>query len=98
MRLIAERIVEESRRLGVKLVIAGECGHGWRVFKNYVVPRLREYGIEGGTHILYIAADAVRKGLIKLNALANGDLTYIYMDHVTMPGGVATLLRSRGSY
>ena len=79
MRLIAERIVEEARRLGVRLVIAGECGHGWRVFKNYVIPRLREFGIEG-THILYIAADAVRRGLIKLNPAANGDLTYVYMD------------------
>ncbi|GAB6945232.1 (Fe-S)-binding protein [Vulcanisaeta sp. JCM 14467] len=79
MRLIAERIVEEARRLGVRLVIAGECGHGWRVFKNYVIPRLREFGIEG-THILYIAAGAVRRGLIKLNPMANGDLTYVYMD------------------
>ncbi|WP_243675119.1 (Fe-S)-binding protein [Vulcanisaeta distributa] len=88
MRLIAERIVEESRRLSVKLVIAGECGHGWRVFKNYVIPRLREYGIEG-THILYIAANAIRRGLIKLDTLVNGDLTYIYMDpcHYARGGG-----------
>lgn len=80
MRLIAERIIEEARRLGVKLVIAGECGHGWRVFRNYVVPRLREYGIEG-THIIYLAADAIRRGgLIKLDPSLNGNLTYIYMD------------------
>lgn len=81
--------------MGVRLVIAGECGHGWRVFKNYVIPRLREFGIEG-THILYIAAGAVRRGLIKLNPMANGDLTYVYMDHATMPG-VGTLSGSRGS-
>mgnify|MGYP001626330477 FL=1 len=79
MRLIAEKIVEEARRLGVKLVIAGECGHGWRVFKNYVIPRLREYGIEG-THILYIAADAIRRNLIRLDSLVNSNLVYIYMD------------------
>ncbi|GAB6948209.1 (Fe-S)-binding protein [Vulcanisaeta sp. JCM 16161] len=79
MKLIADRIVEEARRLGVKLVVAGECGHGWRVFKNYVIPRLREFGIEG-THILYIAADAIRRGLIRLDPSANGGLTYIYMD------------------
>ncbi len=90
MRLIAERIIEEALRLGVKLVITGECGHGWRVFKNYVVPRLREYGIEGGTHIIYIAADAIRRGgLIKLDQSLNGDLTYIYMDpcHYARGGG-----------
>ena len=79
MRIIAERIIEEARRLGVKLVIAGECGHGWRVFKNYVIPRLREYGIEG-THILYIAANAIGRGLIKLDPTANSNLMYIYMD------------------
>ncbi|WP_243671413.1 hypothetical protein [Vulcanisaeta sp. JCM 16161] len=96
MKLIADRIVEEARRLGVKLVVAGECGHGWRVFKNYVIPRLREFGIEG-THILYIAADAIRRGLIRLDPSANGGLTYIYMDHAITPG-VVTWLGSRGSY
>ncbi len=48
MRLIAERIIEEARRLGVKLVIAGECGHGWRVFRNYVVPSLGSTALRGG--------------------------------------------------
>ncbi|BDR93064.1 (Fe-S)-binding protein [Vulcanisaeta souniana] len=79
MKLIAERIVEEARRLGVKLVIAGECGHGWRVFKNYVIPRLREYGIEG-THIIYIATEAIKRGLVKLDVSLNDGITYIYMD------------------
>jgi Fe-S oxidoreductase len=79
MKLIAERIIDEARRLEVKLVIAGECGHGWRVFKNYIIPRLREYGIEG-THILYLTADAIRRGLIKVDKSLNGDVTYVYMD------------------
>ncbi|MFB6470104.1 MAG: heterodisulfide reductase-related iron-sulfur binding cluster [Vulcanisaeta sp. AZ3] len=79
MKLIAERIVDEAKKLGVKLVIAGECGHGWRVFKNYIIPRLRDYGIEG-THILYLTADAIRRGLIQVNKSLNGDAHYVYMD------------------
>ncbi|MFP3174022.1 MAG: (Fe-S)-binding protein [Vulcanisaeta sp.] len=79
MKLIAERIVNEARRLGVKLVIAGECGHGWRVFKNYIIPRLREYGIEG-THILYLAADAIKRGFIQIDRSLNGNAMYVYMD------------------
>ncbi|MGC9153831.1 MAG: (Fe-S)-binding protein [Vulcanisaeta sp.] len=79
MRLIAERIIDEAKKLHVKLVIAGECGHGWRVFKNYVIPRLRKYGIDG-THILYITANAIKKGLISIDKSRNGDANYVYMD------------------
>ncbi|WP_069807192.1 (Fe-S)-binding protein [Vulcanisaeta thermophila] len=79
MRMIAEKVVDVARKLNVKLVIAGECGHGWRVFKNYVIPRLREYGIEG-MHIFHLVVDAIKKGRIKLNPEANGEVTYIYLD------------------
>lgn len=79
MRLIADRVVDEAERLGVRLVIVGECGHGWRVFKNYILPRLRERNIEG-VHIFHLVLDALRRGIVKLNPGAIGRLTYVYQD------------------
>ncbi|WP_069806367.1 (Fe-S)-binding protein [Vulcanisaeta thermophila] len=79
MKAIGEKIVNEAKRLGVKLVIAGECGHGWRAIKNYVIPRLREEGMDG-VHIFHLVVDAIKKGVIKLNPEANGDIVYTFQD------------------
>ncbi len=76
---LAEHYVEVARELGVKLVIAGECGHAWRAHKNYTMPRLRQYGIEM-VHIWHLVAQAIKEGRIRLNPEANGDILYMYMD------------------
>ncbi|WP_243665923.1 (Fe-S)-binding protein [Vulcanisaeta sp. JCM 16159] len=76
---LAEKYVSVARELGVKLVIAGECGHAWRAHKNYTLPRLKEYGIEL-VHIHHLVAKAIRNGKIKLNPEANGDIIYMYQD------------------
>jgi len=79
LRYIGEIYVSAARELGVKLAVFCECGHGWHAFKNYVVPRLREYGIEG-VHIFHLVVDAIKGGKIKLNPEANGDIVYMYQD------------------
>jgi Fe-S oxidoreductase len=79
MKMIGERIVNAAKKLGVKLVIAGECGHGWRAIKNYVIPRLREEGMDG-VHIFHLVVDAIKNGKIKLNPEANGDIVYTFQD------------------
>ncbi|BDR93472.1 (Fe-S)-binding protein [Vulcanisaeta souniana] len=76
---LAEKYVSVARELGVKLVIAGECGHAWRAHKNYTLPRLREYGIKL-VHIHHLVAKAIREGRIKLNPEANGNIVYMYQD------------------
>jgi Fe-S oxidoreductase len=79
LRLIGDMYVNVAKELGVRLVVLGECGHGWRSFKNYVIPRLRENGIDGA-HIFHLVVDAIKRGKIKLNPEANGDIIYIYQD------------------
>ncbi|ADN51462.1 (Fe-S)-binding protein [Vulcanisaeta distributa] len=79
LKYIGEMYVNAARELGVKLAVFCECGHGWHAFKNYVIPRLREYGIEG-LHIFHLVVDAIRRGRIKLNPEANGDIVYMYQD------------------
>lgn len=79
LRIIGDHLVSVAKKLGVKVVVAGECGHGWRAFKNYVIPRLKEQGIEG-IHIFYLVEEALKTGKIKLNADNNGDSVYVYQD------------------
>lgn len=79
MKGLAENYVRVAKELGVKLVIAGECGHAWRVHKSYTMPRLRENGIEM-VHIHHLVVKAINENKIKLNPEANGDIRYMYQD------------------
>jgi len=36
MKKTVMRIVSEAKRLGVKWILGGECGHMWRVFHDYI--------------------------------------------------------------
>jgi Fe-S oxidoreductase len=79
LSVVGDHVVKVAKKLGVKLVIAGECGHGWRAFKQYVVPRLREEGIEG-VHVFHAVIDAVRRGTVRLDPAPNGETRYVYQD------------------
>ena len=76
---IGNHIVEVARKLDVKLVVAGECGHGWRAFKQYVIPRLRENGFEA-VHVFHLVIDAIKKGAVTLDPEQNGATRYVYQD------------------
>jgi Fe-S oxidoreductase len=79
LAVVGDHLVEVAKKLGVKLVIAGECGHGWRAFKQYVIPRLRSEGIEA-VHVFHAVIDAIRRGTIRLDPVQNGDVRYVYQD------------------
>lgn len=79
MKFIGQRAVNAALRLGVKYVIAGECGHGWRAFKNYTGPELEKHGIKT-MHIFHLVIDAIRNGRLKLSPEANGDVVYTFQD------------------
>lgn len=72
-------IINTARKLDVKYVIAGECGHGWRAFKNHTTPRLKEVGIES-FHILHMVVEAIKSGKLKLDPERNGEDIYVYQD------------------
>ena len=85
MKTINKRIWDAARKLKVKRVIAGECGHAWRVmysFSNslngpfdfldsrYKVPQ----------HICEYTLDLVKKGALKLDKTANDNFTTTFHD------------------
>lgn len=63
-----KRIAEVATRLGAELVIFGECGHGWRAFKNYVIPELEKRGIKA-IHFMQLVVWAIKKRKLKLRKL-----------------------------
>ena len=79
LHAIGDHIVEVARKLDVKLVIAGECGHGWRAFKQYVIPRLRENGFEA-VHVFHLVIDAIKNHTVTVDPGLNGATRYVYQD------------------
>ncbi|MFN3804685.1 MAG: (Fe-S)-binding protein [Pyrobaculum sp.] len=79
MKYIGQKAVNAALKLGVKYVIAGECGHGWRAFKNYTGPELERHGVKT-MHIFHLVIDAIKRGKIKLDPGANGDIVYTFQD------------------
>lgn len=79
MYKIAQFYINAAKELGVEMAIFGECGHGWRAFKNLVAPELEKSGIKA-YHIHHLVVKAIKEGKIKLNPEANGDIVYMYQD------------------
>lgn len=85
MRNIALRIRDEAKRLGVKRIIFGECGHAWRVAynhlntlagpwdfldQNYPVPQ----------HILEFTKDCLDRGILNIDKSENDHMTLTFHD------------------
>ncbi|WP_193322617.1 (Fe-S)-binding protein [Pyrobaculum calidifontis] len=79
MKFIGQKAVNAALRLKVKYVIAGECGHGWRAFKNYTGPELEKHGIKT-MHVFHLVVDAIKNGKLKLDPSRNGDVVYTFQD------------------
>jgi len=66
-------VVDEAISLGVKTVLWGECGHGWRSASNYVRYELAKNGIEL-MHIHQFTLKALERGQLKVDKNKNDDL------------------------
>jgi len=78
LRDFGDFVVREARKLGVKTVLWGECGHGWRSANNYVRYELAKNGIEL-MHIHQFTLKALERGQLKVDRNKNDDL-YNYHD------------------
>ncbi|MHB8397250.1 MAG: (Fe-S)-binding protein [Thermoplasmataceae archaeon] len=78
LRDFGDRVVGEAVRKGVKTVVWGECGHGWRTANNYVRYELAKKGI-ALTHVHQMTEKAIERGIIKVDRNRNDDL-YNYHD------------------
>lgn len=67
---VLDKIIQEAKRLNVKHVVIGECGHATRAAMGYWKSHPDSEGI-GIKSILEVTADAVAKGMLKLDATRN---------------------------
>jgi Fe-S oxidoreductase len=79
LRHCAQRYIEAAEMLGVKIGIFGECGHGWRAWKNVVAPELERRGIKT-YHIHHLVVKAIKENAIALDPSQNPDKVYMYQD------------------
>ena len=104
---INKRIWDEARRLKVKRVIVGECGHAWRALYNYSNTMNGPFDFLDGkyrqpTHICDFTLGLIKDGIIKMDPSANDDKIVTYHDSCNvarasrigeMPGGQFTIPR-----
>jgi Fe-S oxidoreductase len=70
MRAHNQRLTEAARKLKVKRIVAGECGHGWRtwrMFKGTMEGQTRK----PLTHIIEEANHLLKKGAIRVDPSVN---------------------------
>jgi len=94
MKLINSRIWKAARELKVKRVIAGECGHMWRVMSSYsntmngpfdwLSPK---YPVP--QHICEFSEDLIKRGALKFDKTANDHLTVTMHDSCQIARGSA---------
>ncbi|HEC24911.1 MAG TPA: (Fe-S)-binding protein [bacterium] len=82
---INKRIWDDARRLKVKRVIMGECGHAWRAAYNYSNTMNGPFDFldskyKQPTHICDFTLGLVKDGVIKLDPSANDDKVVTFHD------------------
>ena len=83
LKKINLRLVEAARRLRVKRLVIGECGHAWRVaqaFMDTLNGPLDFLESPRPEHICELAARLIREGRLKLDKTANDGLAVTYHD------------------
>ncbi len=80
-----DKVVDEAEKKGVKEVVWGECGHGWRTANNYVRYRLAEKGISL-QHVHQVTSKAIERGQITVDKNKNDDL-FNYHDPCNLARG-----------
>ncbi|MFV1951493.1 MAG: sulfate reduction electron transfer complex DsrMKJOP subunit DsrK [Nitrospinota bacterium] len=85
MKKVATRILDEARRLKVKRIIVGECGHAWRVAYSFWNTLIGPFDFldpryPAPQHICEFTLDLVNRGAIKLDKSANDEFTVTYHD------------------
>ena len=101
MQKVSQRIADEARRLNVKRIVVGECGHAWRVAYNYWNTLVGPF--EGfdprypvPQHICEMTWDLIQRGAIRFDKEKNDDRIITFHDSCNvarasrmgdMPGG-----------
>lgn len=88
-KLIADRFIDEAKRLGVKEVVITECGHAYRVAKYFYEAWAKEELPFAVTHILEVIDRYLEEGRIEVNPRAITDpITYHDPCQIGRNGGI----------
>lgn len=92
LKRINARVVEAARRLRVKKIVFGECGHAWRaaLMMNTLNGPLDFLETSYPIHSCEFAANLIRRGALKLDKSANAKWAVTYHDpcNVARAGGL----------
>jgi Fe-S oxidoreductase len=93
LKKVNQRIVEGARRLKVKKVVMGECGHAWRAaqaFTNTINGPLDFLEKPRPQHICELTVELLRKGVFEIDPSRNDDLRVTLHDpcNAARAGGV----------
>lgn len=84
----SRRLVKAARKLGVKKVVAGECGHGWRTWRMFTGTINGPLSIPI-VHIIEEALAYIRSGRIRVDRGANTEpVTYHDPCNLARAGGI----------
>ncbi len=88
-KLIADRFMNEAKRLGVKEVVITECGHAYRVAEMFYEAWAKEKMPFKVRHILEIIDDYIKQGRITVDAKAIAErVTYHDPCQIGRNGGI----------
>jgi Fe-S oxidoreductase len=88
-KLIADRFMNEAKRLGVKEVVITECGHAYRVAEMFYEAWAKEKMPFKVRHILEVIDDYIKQGLITVDAKAIAErVTYHDPCQIGRNGGI----------
>lgn len=88
-RLIADRFMNEAKRLGVKEVVITECGHAYRVAEMFYEAWAKEKMPFKVRHILEVIDDYIKEGRITVDAKAIAErVTYHDPCQIGRNGGI----------
>jgi Fe-S oxidoreductase len=107
MKTINKRIWDSARQLKVKRVIAGECGHAWRVLYSFSNTLNGPFDFldsphQQPGHICDYTLDLIKKGALKMDKTANDKYSVTFHDSCNVarasrigntPGGQFTIPR-----
>jgi Fe-S oxidoreductase len=82
LKKVNRRIVDAARRLKVKRIIWGECGHAWRagILTDTLNGPLDFLEVPHPIHICQYTAAMLKRGAFKLDKSANDDVLVTYHD------------------
>ncbi len=97
MKKLNKRVVDEAKRLGVKKIVFGECGHAWRaaMYTATLNGPLDFLEVPYPIHCTEFTNDLLQRGAFKLDPEANDEFTYTYHDPCNIARGGGPLEEPR---